>query len=132
MISKHLFMAKNSPRRVTIQQLSRKIVFLYRCKQLGMNQRFTYSIPPHTLSFLATASHICAAEPSQASAEIIRADTCDTRRWMNPLAGIMSTHRNALGHRYSSPHGDGVLSVFKGSMSGLSQPTTNYSLLTAN
>lgn len=45
---------------------------------------------------------------------------------MHPLAGIMSTHRNALGYRYSSLNGDGVLSVFKGSMSGLSQPTTNY------
>ena len=28
-----------------------------------MSQCFTYSIPPHTLPFLATASHICVAEP---------------------------------------------------------------------
>ena len=43
--------------------VSRKNVSLPRCKQSGMSQRFTYSIPPHTLPFLATASHICVAEP---------------------------------------------------------------------
>ena len=65
----------------------------------------------------------------QNPADVIRVDTCDTRRLKNPLARIMSMRRNALGYRYSSPHGDGVLSVFKGSRF---VPTANYSLLTAN
>ena len=61
--------------------------------------------------------------PPQNPADVIRADTCDTRRWMNPLAGIMSMRRNTLGYRHASPHGGGVLSVFKGSRFA---PTANY------
>ena len=64
----------------------------------------------------------------QNPADVIRADTRDTRRLMNPLAGITALHRNAPGYRYSSPHGDGVLSVFKGSRFVLL--TTHCSLLT--
>ena len=65
----------------------------------------------------------------QNPAKVFRADTRDTRRLMNPL-GIRSPHRNTLGYRYSSPCGDGILSVFKGSRSA--HPTANSSLLTAN
>ena len=102
---------------------------MYLCldKPSGMSQRFTYSIPPHALSLLATASHICAAEPLKHTlsfpatadcicvaeprphtyGEIVRADTRDTRRWMvNPLMGITPAHRTSLGYRYVSPNGE--------------------------
>ena len=70
--------------------------------------------------------------PLQTPAGILRADPCDPRRPMNPLAGIRATHRTTLGHREASPDGDGVLLVLDGSCSIHSHPTANYSLLTSN
>ena len=70
---------------------------------------------------------------SQNLAEIIRVDTCDTRRWMmNPLSGICPTHRTSRGYRHASPHGDRLPSENEGYRSEAPQPTANYSLLTAN
>lgn len=66
----------------------------------------------------------------QNPSDVIRADTCDTRRLKNPLAGIMSTHRNALGYRYSSPRGDGVLFRITRNPSGLPLLSVHCSLLT--
>ena len=109
---------------------------MYVCtdKQSVMNQRFTYSIPPHTLSFLATGNPICVAEPRPHTyGEIVRADKRDTRRWMvNPLMGITPAHRTSLGYRYVSPNGDRLPSAIEGRHSAHPQPTANYSLLTAN
>ena len=47
--------------------------------------------------------------PPQNPADVIRADTCDPRRLMNPLAGITALHRNTIGYRHSSPNGDSLL-----------------------
>ena len=70
--------------------------------------------------------------PSQQNpADIIRADTCDTRRHlpMPPLKGLRGTRTVTLFYRALSPDGDGVLSIYMGSRF---VPTANYSLLTAN
>ena len=66
----------------------------------------------------------------QNHADVIRADTRDMRRLVNPLAGIMSTHRNALGYRHSSPHGDSLLFGITGSPSDLPRLSVHCSLLT--
>ena len=96
-----------------------------------MSQCFTYSIPPHALSFPATADRICVAEPRPHTyGEIIRADTRDTRRWMvNPLTGITPAHRTSLGYyRYVSPNGDNIWDrIYTGAFGP--KPTANYSLL---
>ncbi len=44
--------------------------------------------------------------PLQNPAGILRADPCDPRRHMNPLAGIRATHRTTLGYREAFPDGD--------------------------
>ena len=54
------------------------------------------------------------------------------QRPMNPLAGILATHRNTLGYRYVSPDGEEVMFVLEGSSSARSQQTAIHSLLTAN
>ena len=43
----------------------------------------------------------------QIPADIILVDTCDMRRFVNPLTGILHPRGNALGYRYASPDGDG-------------------------
>ena len=40
-------------------------------------------------------------------AALIRADTCDTRRCMNPLTGIWPACATVPGYRYASPNGEG-------------------------
>ena len=42
----------------------------------------------------------------QNSADITRADTCDTRRSMNPLTGICPAHCISQGYRHASPNGE--------------------------
>ena len=69
---------------------------------------------------------------SRMSDDILREDTRNPRRPMNPLAGIRATHRTIYGYREASPDGDGVLLVLDGSCSVHSHPTANYSLLTSN
>ena len=51
---------------------------------------------------------------------------------MNPLAGIMSTHRNVPNYRYSSPNGDNLLFGITGSPSDLPQLSVHCSLLTVH
>jgi len=68
----------------------------------------------------------------QFPADIIREDTCDTRRPMNPLTGICPTHRTPRGYRHASPNGDRLPSGIEGCHSDVPQPTANYSLLTDN
>ena len=48
---------------------------------------------------------------------------------VNPLAGITALHHNTLGHRYSSPNGDGVLFGITGSPSGFPHLSVHCSLL---
>jgi len=43
----------------------------------------------------------------QNTADITRADTCDTRRSMNPLTGIWPACATVPGYRYASPDGEG-------------------------
>ena len=43
----------------------------------------------------------------QIPADIILVDTCDMRRFVNPLTGILHPLGNVLGYRYVSPDGDG-------------------------
>ncbi len=69
---------------------------------------------------------------SRMSDDILREDTRDPRRPMNPLAGIRATHRITHGYREASPYGDGVLFVLEWNCSAHSHPTANYSLLTSN
>ena len=79
-------------------------------------------------------------------AEIIRDDTCDTRRFMNSRSGICPAHATVTGYRASVPAGHGSHRVSPsyralgpggaGLPSGIeghrSDATANYSLLTAN
>ena len=68
---------------------------------------------------------------SQPPADSIRVDTCDTRRFpiapsatpcsVQPLKGLRENHTHVLSYRAFAPAGAGV-----------SLPTANYSLLTAN
>ena len=44
----------------------------------------------------------------QIPADIILVDTCDMRRFVNPLTGILHPLGNVLGYRYVSPDGDGL------------------------
>ncbi len=46
-------------------------------------------------------------QPPRIPADIIREDTCDTRRCMNPLTGIWPACATVLGYRYASPNGEG-------------------------
>ena len=69
---------------------------------------------------------------SRKPVDILHADTCDTRRSMNPLTGICPTHRTSRGYRHASPNGDRLPSENEGYRSDAPQPTANYSLLTAN
>ena len=69
----------------------------------------------------------------QNPAEVLRADTRDTRKWMmNPLPGICPTHRTPRGYRHASPHGDRLRLGIEGYHFDAPRPTANYSLLTAN
>ena len=69
---------------------------------------------------------------SQNPTEVLRADTRDTRRSMNPLTGICSTHRIFRGYRHASPHGDRLRLGIAGRHSDVPQSTAHYSLLSAN
>ena len=51
---------------------------------------------------------------------------------VNPLAGIMSTHRNVPNYRYSSPNGDNLLFGITGSPSDLPHLSVHCSLLTVH
>ena len=48
---------------------------------------------------------------SQTTADIIRVDTCDTRRFMNPLTGIWPMCATIPGYRYASPTGEDTLTI---------------------
>ena len=86
-----------------------------------MNQRFTYSNPTRTLSFLATANHICMSEPRPTS----------LNHPVQPLKGLRGTHTAAVSYRASVPVGAGTgHRVCAGTSDP--RPTANYSLLTAN
>ena len=63
------------------------------------------------------------SQTSQISAALIRVDTCDTRRFMNPHPGIWDEPATVPGYCHASPNGDN---------NDGSRPTANYSLLTAN
>ncbi len=63
------------------------------------------------------------SQTSQISAALIRVDTCDTRRFMNPHPGIWDEPANVPGYCHASPNGEN---------NDGSRPTANYSLLTAN
>ena len=69
---------------------------------------------------------------SQNPMEILRADTRDTRRPMNPLTGICPTHRTPRGYRHASPHGDRLRLGIAERHSDVPQSTAHYSLLTAH
>ena len=96
---------------------------------IGLLNLFSYFRPikkpmPATLTY--------SPPTSQNPMEILRADTRDTRRPMNPLTGICPTHRTPRGYRHASPHGAGLPSGIEGRRSDAARPTANYSLLTAN
>ena len=55
-----------------------------------------------------------------------------TRRSMNPHPGISPARRTALGYRYASSHGDGIRFRVLTGTCGVSRPTANCSLLTAD
>jgi len=46
------------------------------------------------------------SQTAQIFADMIRVDTCDTRRFMNPLLGISPAHTTAPGYCHASPDGD--------------------------
>ena len=69
---------------------------------------------------------------SRMSDDILREDTRNPRRPMNPHLGIQNLHRNALGYRYSSPNGDNLLFGITGNPSDLSHLTVHCSLLTVH
>ena len=73
---------------------------MYLCpdKQSGMNQRFTYSIPPHALSFPATASHICVSEPRPTS----------LNHPVQPLKGLRDPRAASVSYRAFAPVGAGT------------------------
>ena len=60
-----------------------------------MNQRFTYSIPTHALSFPATASHICVSEPRPTS----------LNHPVQPLKGLRESFATAVSYRALAPNG---------------------------
>ena len=64
--------------------------------------------------------------PPQNPADVIRADTCDPRRLMNPLAGITALHRNTIGYRHSSPDGDSPPFRITATHPVVPQPIMNY------
>jgi hypothetical protein len=73
-------------------------VYLCIDKQSGMNQRFTYSIPPHALSFPATASHICVSEPRPTS----------LNHPVQPLKGLRDPRAASVSYRAFAPVGAGT------------------------
>ena len=60
-----------------------------------MSQRFTYSIPPHALSFLATASQICVAKPRPTFLS----------HPVQPLKGLRSPRAASVSYRALAPDG---------------------------
>ena len=85
-----------------------------------MSQRFTYSIPPHTLPFPATASHICVAEPrphampfpATADRICVVAPSTHIRRFsvpcpVQPLKGLRGTCADTVFYRAVVPAGHG-------------------------
>ena len=86
-----------------------------------MNQRFTYSNPTRTLSFPATASHICVSEPRPTSLS----------HPVQPLKGLRDPRAASVSYRALAPVGAGTgHRVCAGTSDP--RPTANYSLLTAN
>ena len=69
---------------------------------------------------------------SRMSDDILREDTRNPRRPMNPHLGIQNLHRNALGYRYSSPNGDNLLFGITGNPSDLPHLSVHCSLLTVH
>jgi len=51
--------------------------------------------------------HPYCPQPPRPSVSLIRVDTRDTRRCMNPLTGIWPACATVPGYRYASPHGEG-------------------------
>ena len=109
-----------------------------------MNQRFTYSIPPHTLSFPATADRICVAEPrphtygvrhlpcGPLATEPCRPTACNPSIPPHTLSFPATADRisaevfqlTRVSARTQTPPTPHPCSLF--------YPTANYSLLTAN
>ena len=86
-----------------------------------MNQRFTYSNPTRTLSFPATASHVCVAEPRPIF----------LNHPVQPLKGLRDPRTASVYCRALAPHGAGTgHRVCAGTSDP--RPTAHYSLLTAN
>ena len=86
-----------------------------------MNQRFTYSNPTRTLSFPATASHICVSEPRPTSLS----------HPVQPLKGLRDPRAASVSYRALAPVGAGTGHRVCAGISG-SRPTAHYSRLTAN
>ena len=94
-----------------------------------MNQRFTYSIPAVPPPFRRTPHRPWLQQTSTVRRNLKRHPQLLR---MNPLAGIMASHRNALGYRHASPHGDNLLFGITGNPSDLPHLSVHCSLLTGH
>ena len=62
----------------------------------------------------------------QTPAGILRADPCDPRKPMNPLAGIRATHRTIYGYREASPDGESLPFRITATHPVVPQPIMNH------
>jgi RHS repeat-associated protein len=97
---------------------------MYLCidKQSGMNQRFTYSIPTHALSFPATASHICVSEPRPTFLS----------HPVQPLKGLRSPRAASVSYRALAPYGTNRPFGIEGCQTVLPQSILNSEFLILN